>query len=1063
MRNIVATFCIFIYVSLASGQTVLLKQGGVTFPHNITEALETKVSADEVLQGSYYRLVQFDHLLTQEEQTSIHNLGITLLNYLPHQAYLASIPKGFLLKELLPYGAVGLHSLPAAYKLDPRLVGQDYPEWAVDGDFLLVGMKYHDDLSPEWVQTRLIELEYELIGLYDLNHLIYLRIPKKSLWKLAATPFVQYLEPINPPAVIEDTPGRTLHRSNFLNSQLPNGLKFDGEGVALAMGDDGFVGAHIDFKGRLNHSQLRAGSDGGHGDGVAGIMLGAGNLDPTMAGMATGAELYVLRGWDAVNNAPTLHQNNNVRLTSSSLGNGCNAGYTTFAQTADNHIYQNPGLIHIFSAGNSGRANCSYGAGTGWGTITGGNKAGKNVIAVANLFADDSREGSSSRGPTRDGRLKPEIAANGQNQRSTDENNTYQTFGGTSGAAPGISGVMAQLIQAYRSLNMNQDPPSALMKALMLNGADDKGNPGPDYSFGFGRVNARKSYEALTNRWYVFDTIAQNGIKLHNITVPANTVQLKVMIYWHDPAAAPMAGKILINDIDFGVTDPMFTSFQPLVLNPTPSVAALSAPAVPGRDTMNNMEQVVINSPMAGIYNVGVNGTAIPQGPQGYVMVYQLIPDQITVTYPIGGEGFVPGEQEWIRWDAPARPGAFRIEYSDDNGITWNNVATVQDTMRQYRWRIPNNVTGLARIRVTQAGQSAVSNQAFSIVETPRNLAITQVCSNYTRLVWDSVPGATGYEVFMLGATHMDSMGVTNQLTFDVMGTNPTVENWFAVRARNATGGLAGRRTLAVPSPDTLFQCAAKKPTAAFQRPGFICVNDPITLTDQSADGPNAWQWDIQPATFGFVGGTNAASQNPQVQFAAIDTYTIQLVVTNFAGTDTQTQTIVIDQGVPTAGFTPNGGGLGWQFINQSQFAFFYQWDFGDSNTSSLINPFHTYAQNGTYVVTLTATNDCGQSTSSQTIVVVRTDVTETLSGLQLRVSPNPGAGLFQLSAQGNSTNALDLHLHDLTGKVLKQISLPAFTNGYEATLDFRDLAAGMYYLQVKDGNTSTGLKLVVE
>ncbi|MFM8487951.1 MAG: S8 family serine peptidase, partial [Bacteroidota bacterium] len=100
--------------------------------------------------------------------------------------------------------------------------------------------------------------------------------------------------------------------------------------------------------------------------------------------------------------------------------------------------------------------------GNQWGNITGGHKMAKNAIATANLQADGTLETSSSRGPAYDGRLKPDIAANGTDQGSTNPGNTYQVFGGTSGAAPGIAGCLAQLTQAYRT-QYSETPAAALL------------------------------------------------------------------------------------------------------------------------------------------------------------------------------------------------------------------------------------------------------------------------------------------------------------------------------------------------------------------------------------------------------------------------------------------------------------------------------------------------------------------------------------------------------------------------------------------------------------------------
>ena len=115
------------------------------------------------------------------------------------------------------------------------------------------------------------------------------------------------------------------------------------------------------------------------------------------------------------------------------------------------------------------------------------------MIAVGNLDYKSDLASSSSRGPAADGRIKPDICAQGTNVYSTYPNYTYQTISGTSMACPGISGVLAQLYQAYKQTNNGNNPPSALMKCILLNTADDIGNPGPDFKHGWGVANSYRS------------------------------------------------------------------------------------------------------------------------------------------------------------------------------------------------------------------------------------------------------------------------------------------------------------------------------------------------------------------------------------------------------------------------------------------------------------------------------------------------------------------------------------------------------------------------------------------
>ncbi len=285
-------------------------------------------------------------------------------------------------------------------------------------------------------------------------------------------------------------------------------------------------------------------------------------------------------------------------------------------------------MLFVFSAGNNASGNCNYGAGAGWGNITGGYKQGKNVIAVANLDALEVRDNTSSRGPASDGRIKPDISANGKDQNSTNTNNTYQVGGGTSAACPGIAGISCQLIQAYKEINNAPNAPTALIKACLLNSAEDIGNPGPDFTYGYGRVNALRALQTIEDGRYVAASVSQGGTNIHTLTVPPNVTELRVMVYWHDEGGSPGASVSLVNDIDVTVTDPSSVNWQPWVL-----------------DHLNNMEQITIDNPAAGTYTVNVDGFAIPAGPQEYYLVYEFRTDEITVTYPAGGEGFVPGQQ----------------------------------------------------------------------------------------------------------------------------------------------------------------------------------------------------------------------------------------------------------------------------------------------------------------------------------------------------------------------------------------------------------------------------------
>ena len=80
----------------------------------------------------------------------------------------------------------------------------------------------------------------------------------------------------------------------------------------------------------------------------------------------------------------------------------------------------------------------------------------------------------------------------------------------------------------------------------------------------------------------------------------------------------------------------------------TPNSSNLDQDAVRGIDNLNNMEQVTIVNPPSGLYTLTIDGNSIPFGPQEYFVCYEFLSDAIDLTYPIGGESFVPGESEYI-------------------------------------------------------------------------------------------------------------------------------------------------------------------------------------------------------------------------------------------------------------------------------------------------------------------------------------------------------------------------------------------------------------------------------
>jgi hypothetical protein len=758
--------------------------------------LESFISAEIKDSKTYYRLVQFYQTPDQETKEAMEATGLKFYDYIPKHAYLLGFPANYERTQLADKNIFSISPIFHTLKINPQIEKGLEAGYYNKSNELLVTLRFFEDVNKTAINRIIQKLGVDVLEFNEhLNQAVFL-YQEENLSQLTAIEQVKLVDVMLQELRPEDNLGRALHRSSSINHNNPLGPKFDGSGVNVAVNDDGEVGPHIDFTGRTEQSDVAGDQTGDHGDMVAGILGGAGNLNPLHEGMAKGAFLRIRQYSGSLPNTLTLHQNDDVMIFSSSYGNGCNAGYTGLSSQVDQEIRQNPSLIQVFSCGNSGGSDCGYGAGSGWGNITGGHKQGKNVIATANMERDEGLAASSSRGPAMDGRIKPDITAHGNGQISTDPNNLYSAGGGTSAAAPGISGILAQLYQAYRSFNGGNNPESALLKSSLLNSADDLGNVGPDFEFGWGRVNAKNALEIIENNQYYTDDITQFDTDNYSLTVPAGVQEVKIMLYWTDYEGNPVATTALVNDLDLEVNNGSIN--LPWVLDPTPNPANLNTPATTGVDHLNNMEQVSILNPAAGTLSISVNGFDVPQGPQRYYVVYRFIYDDITVIYPNAGEGFVSGETERIFWDAYDNSGNFDLEYTVDNGSNWTPITSVPGTDRSYDWTVPSGVSGLCKVRVRRSGITDDSDANFSIIDTPENIEVSQVCPGYVAITWDTVTDASGYIVYLLGTEYMDSIGTTSTNVFQVPA-NINIEHWISVAAiPNNNTSAVGRRAIAI-------------------------------------------------------------------------------------------------------------------------------------------------------------------------------------------------------------------------------------------------------------------------
>jgi len=779
-------------------QTLYMKSGNFIPVENVKTIDDFSNWTHVHFDNRTYCLVQFaaSTSTAQRNQMSLET-GIQFLDYFPTWTFLAAIPDGYNVRDLVIYNVRSVLPYEATYKIAPKLLQRPLPVWMVKGNDKIEVLV---EIQPTITKLQAIGLFAETqidVARWNTDVRAIISISENDIQTVAALPWVKYMQAPSAPAVVENLTERSNHRVNTIDASYFTGLHYDGTGVSVAVGDDGLIGPHIDFTGRLfNHTGSDAGS---HADHVSGILTGGGNFNPITSGNARGADLHVYSSYGNLNNAAADYVTDGIRITSNSLGQGCNVGYDADAQDADLLVRSKLSLMSVHSAGNSGNTSCG-GVPQGFYTITGGYKAGKNVIAVGNVDNSDVLAASSSRGPSEDGRIKPEIVAVGTNVYSTQPDNTYSDLSGTSMACPGVSGVLASLWQAYRETHAGSDPNSALMKALVMNTADDLGNPGPDFKYGFGRINARRAFRAMNNNQYFVDSMSNGDGKDFFINVPPNTRQMKIMLYWNDVEGNPGSSVSLVNDLNITVQEPSGNVIEPWVLNNAPNVAALNALPVRGSDNINNVEQVTLDSVLSGPCVISVYGNNIPFGPQKYMLVYEFLTDQITLTYPQGGESFATNKKERIRWDAYGNQGQFTLEYSTNSGTIWNTLSsTIPGNLRFYDWIPPVILnTGEMTMRISRNSSFDESDTLFTVFDVPKNLMVDTACADMFHLRWDALPFATGYKIFSMGPKYMTEIGTsaTNEFMINT-GVNMTDTFYYAVSGINTLNGANGLRTLA--------------------------------------------------------------------------------------------------------------------------------------------------------------------------------------------------------------------------------------------------------------------------
>jgi hypothetical protein len=534
----------------------------------------------------------------------------------------------------------------------------------------------------------------------------------------------------------------SLNKISLTHNQFST---INGDSINISLKEQRFDTTDIDIKGRIFESGVASNTQSSHAAIMATILAGAGNTSPFAMGSAWGANLTSSDYSTLLPDADNVYRQYKISVQNHSYGTGIENYYGADAASYDLSVWNNPTLVDIFSSGNSGTGSSASGLYTGipgFANLTGSFKMAKNIITVGATDSFNIVAALSSKGPAFDGRVKPELVAFGED--------------GSSGAAALTSGTSALAQHAYRS-GHNNLPAAALVKAVLINSADDIGEKHVDFISGYGSLNAFAAINTIKENRFFEGIIAQGQVKTFPIVVPANIAQLKITITWTDTAAVVNASKALVNDIDALLQLPSTgENWQPWVLNAYPNKDSLMLPAVRKTDTLNNIEQITLDNPQAGNYLLQIKGSKIQTSiPQSFAIAYQFdTTNSFRWTYPNTIDVLTASNNNVIRWQTNIQ-GNGSIEYST-NGSQWQTInSSVNLALQYFKWDVPDTIT-TAFLRMNLPSLPAVTSDNF-VISKPISLNVGFNCPDSFLLYWNKFK-SNQYQLYRLGAKYLEPL-----------------------------------------------------------------------------------------------------------------------------------------------------------------------------------------------------------------------------------------------------------------------------------------------------------------
>ena len=415
-------------------------------------------------------------------------------------------------------------------------------------------------------------------------------------------------------------------RANYGANFIETTLGFTGQGVRAEVMDGGLRTTHQAW---TNAPLVHAPSNvvDSHGTATFGINFGNGAGNAAGRGLLPNAQGVIAR-YNAMSGGNRYTHTSQLLTSpyfcvyqSNSWGDALTTAYTTISAQMDDILFINDITI-LNSQSNNGNRQSRPQA---W---------AKNVVAIGGVrhfntasLADDRWQSGASIGPAADGRYKPELAHFYDSvlcPTSTNDTAYTTSFGGTSAATPITAGHFGLFFQmwhkgvfgnpAHLTTVFNNRPKATLAKAVMINTANQYALPAPfditRHVQGWGSVSLNNVY-GIRNNWCWInetDTLTNLQTATHKVLVGSGTPALRLTMVYTDPQGNPTASIARKNNLSLKVTAPNGTTVWwgnngMLASNWTPSGGV--------EDTINTVENLFIQNPVAGVYTVQVIGSDI--------------------------------------------------------------------------------------------------------------------------------------------------------------------------------------------------------------------------------------------------------------------------------------------------------------------------------------------------------------------------------------------------------------------------------------------------------------------